>query len=36
MLHESPMPRGTKKAASIAHMAIQASVPTERIHTITA
>ena len=30
------MPSGTKKAASIAHIAIQASVPTERIQTITA
>ena len=36
MLHDSPRPSGTKNDASRAHIAIHASVPTERIHTITA
>ena len=35
-LQDSPMPSGTKNDASRAHMAIQASVPTDRIQTITA
>ena len=36
MLHDSPTPSGTKNTASIAHIAIHASVPTARIQTITA
>ena len=35
-LQDSPRPSGTKNAASRAHMAIHASVPTARIQTITA
>ena len=35
-LHDSPMPSGTKNAASSEHIAIHASVPTARIQTITA
>ena len=35
MLQDRPIPNGTKKAASMAFMAIQASVPTARIHSIT-
>ena len=36
LAHASPIPSGTKNDASSAHIAIQASVPTERIQTITA